>query len=1279
MQIKIFFSWQLSTEAKYNKDFILTCLHEAVNELEHRENLKSINYIIQEGTRGLSGSPSIPNKIMDERIPNCDIFIADLSIVNHTSCFIKFLKKTFENQKYKPAHNDNVLIEYGIAYDAVGPERIIGILNSFYGSPSKDNSNVTFDIRHLRFPIEYTYNKKSKNSDDIKSQLVKTIVSKIEETTLYILKNQKEKYRPFKNWNDWNLEFDSSQRFHQNDYINKLKTIIVNSIKQKKETIRLIGLSGLGKTRILFEMFRPVEENHESLILSSRVLYYDFKEKSSLDLTQYVINLQSNNEDKIIILDNCEISNHRILLNLLKKSNNNLFLITIDSNPEELESGKHSSINYLHLQQENLTDVVTEIIEEDFSYLSKDNTEKIKEFSQGIPLMVKLLTDSDREGNPITGKLDDKELLDRLLGEKGNDSENRNILRSCSLFNHIGFEDEVRKELEYIAKNKDLTSVDIQDNSVLITKFTETCNHFLKREIFERRGRYISMRPFPFAMQLATEWLETCSPQKMSDIITYLSSIEEDEHKKSISDSFAKRMKYLNFNTKAVEITDKLVSEFGPFYNAKVLNTELGSRLFRSFVEVNPVATSNTLWNIFSEMQRSELLKIEEGRRNLVWSLGKLCFDKRTFKQSTKTLFLFALAENESWSNNSTGEFIHLFKILLPGTSANLKDRFYVLKWAFDFEDKNSKKIAFAAIKSALDSSHFSRIMGAEEQGKIKLKDYEPSNQEIYIYWQEILDLIIEPIHNNDWISEKCISIILESSRSLVRFGCFNILKRYLETIFEIKKWDFDQGLLALKQIRKYDIQYLINDDLDKINFYITKLSKNDFKSRFINAHNHFYLDIDFRSDSFNKYIEYFENLANEFLKNNYSWNVYLPVFYSSKPDYTFYFGRKLFELLESNQKIEFVDLSLDSLEKTVSEQRNYSLFEGFISGNSIAEKRTIYEKIFQNYSLQKSLFYFISHDSDGHNYFDYLLNLIDHDEQMIYELYKYTYNQALSTAPIEVKLKFYKNLLVKNKKSYSFIIESIFSNVYNSENPEPELLNYSKKLIIEFGTELNFSDYKISQLLIKILDIENQPDLARFINATIISSISWERSYHLDNEVQKIYNVLIVKYFDFIWNDLSKSLIATDENYNKFYGLKHILGSYIGGVGRKTGLLFSGKIDVIFDWAEEKRNIAPERLAQLIPIYADNNTNYNTLNPLAIKLLDNFGDIEEVIRSFSANMGSYSWTGSIIPLLEAKKEIFKFLSNHKFETVRSWANARLNYIDKEIENEKNREDEMYL
>ncbi|MGM5631088.1 hypothetical protein O2K51_09310 [Apibacter raozihei] len=1276
MKINIFYSWQSTTSTVYNKNFIRKCIDKAIKNLKNKPELKGVEYYINDSVRGEPGSPPVAGKIF-ERVKECEIFIADLSVVNNEQSWLIRLIRRFKWAKLKPFQNNNVIMEYGVAYSELGVERIIGVLNSFYGSPNDNPDNIPFDIRHLRFPIEYNYSK-NKNKDKVQKELIDALTKAIKGSSLYVLKNQKEKYRPFKTWNDWNSVFDSSQKFHKNEFIEGVIHEIKESIVTKKESLRLIGLSGLGKSRVLLETFRPIEGDQGSLFLSSRVLYYDFQENSTLALEQFIITFQNEDEDRIIILDNCNIKIHKQLLEYLKKTNNKLSLITIDSNPEESELGM-LNINYIHIKTEDLKDIVGEIIDEDFSYLEKEQKDKIKEFSQGIPLMATLLLESAKNGGVTTVNLGDTELLDKLLGEKGKEEFNRGILRACSLFDYIGFDGDCQKQLEYIAKDRNITSVDISEDTVLVDKFTETCNHFLKRGIFERRGRYIRMRPFPLAVYLAEEWLDTCTAEKMSRIIENISNIEEEVHKRNISDSFAKQMRYLNFNPKAIEIIEKLVV-FGPFHDAKVLNTELGSRLFRSFVEVNPVATSNTLWNVFGVMSTKELSGIYEGRRNLVWALQKLCFDRRTFEQSAKTLFLFALAENENWSNNATGELLHLFRIFLPGTEADFTQRFNVLKWCYNREDEDSKSLALKCAKSALESSHFSRMMGAEEQGITKLKDYEPKvYEEIYTYWKNILDLIIEPVKNAEINAENCIDVIISSFRAITRYGKFDLLESYLLIIFDFKKWDFDQGLKALKQVRKYDKKFLSEKQLNILEDFIQKLSKNDFKYKFINAYEHFYLD--FEDISYEKEIEYFNSLAVEFIQEGYSWDEYFPILFSSKPNFTFYFGNKLYELLvfDNDKKLEFIDKAIHTLENIQPENRNYSILGGFIDKLDEKNKALFYNKIFKSSKLQNSLFSFISNDLNGKEYFYYLFKLIEINPQNIEELFKYTYNRSLSNSNTNELKEFYNQLLEKNEKSYLFIFESIFNIVYDSKDLNIELKSYIKEIVCRFGKELDFNDYKISNLIEKILENDEETEFARLINKIIIENISYKNTYHLDFEVKKIYEILISKYFKEIWDDLSISLIGKDDNYIKFYGLKHILGSNNGSLGGGVGILFKGDWETIFNWAKENKEIAPERLAALIPVYAGNNDKYDELNPIAIRLLDNFGDNQNVVNEFSANMGTYSWKGSIVPLLEAKKQVFKFLSNHNMVNTRDWANAKLNYINKEIENEKNRDQEMYL
>ena len=59
--------------------------------------------------------------------------------------------------------------------------------------------------------------------------------------------------------------------------------------------------------------------------------------------------------------------------------------------------------------------------------------------------------------------------------------------------------------------------------------------------------------------------------------------------------------------------------------------------------------------------------------------------------------------------------------------------------------------------------------------------------------------------------------------------------------------------------------------------------------------------------------------------------------------------------------------------------------------------------------------------------------------------------------------------------------------------------------------------------------------------------------------------------------------------------------------------------------------------------------------------------------------MGTYSWSGSVVPFLESKRELFKQLSNHKIESVREWAGLYIGYLEKDIERENDRDAEHFI
>ncbi len=56
MKIKIFYSWQITTNTRYNKNFIFSCIEKAVKKVKLKPELRGIEFEIFEGVTGEPGS-----------------------------------------------------------------------------------------------------------------------------------------------------------------------------------------------------------------------------------------------------------------------------------------------------------------------------------------------------------------------------------------------------------------------------------------------------------------------------------------------------------------------------------------------------------------------------------------------------------------------------------------------------------------------------------------------------------------------------------------------------------------------------------------------------------------------------------------------------------------------------------------------------------------------------------------------------------------------------------------------------------------------------------------------------------------------------------------------------------------------------------------------------------------------------------------------------------------------------------------------------------------------
>jgi len=134
MTSRVFFSWQSDLPQANTTTAIRDALKAARRALEKKYATVGLLIELDEATRAETGSPHIPDTIL-EKIAKCDIFVADLSVINGQFA---------AGARLTP--NPNVLFELGHAVGQIGWKRVVLLFNEEFGAVK----DLPFDLDKRR-------------------------------------------------------------------------------------------------------------------------------------------------------------------------------------------------------------------------------------------------------------------------------------------------------------------------------------------------------------------------------------------------------------------------------------------------------------------------------------------------------------------------------------------------------------------------------------------------------------------------------------------------------------------------------------------------------------------------------------------------------------------------------------------------------------------------------------------------------------------------------------------------------------------------------------------------------------------------------------------------------------------------------------------------------------------------------------------------------------------------------------------------------------------------
>lgn len=1036
--------------------------------------------------------------------------------------------------------------------------------------------------------------------------------------------------------------------------------------RRPRSVVRVLGSSGLGKTRFLFEVFRPALVG----MPPAQAVPSDFcyVRGETTDLVGLVREWRRSKRTGVLVVDDCPIDLHSKLRSEIKHSDSRLSLVTVGN---DLDPAAYSEADTKVIKIEPVSAAsIRQLLDVAFPELREEDREFIAhELAQGYPLMAIRVAEARKDNAPLTARLG-PETLEKLLGipaPRGSAAEK--VISAFSLFENVGVYDDLADEREFVRKTF--------CPDVSAEEFFAILQDFQGSGAINRYGRLMQVRPRPLAIRFAADWWGRCSPELALRIVGL-------PFPANLSEAFCQRLRMLDFVPALKETAEKLCGGQGPFGQARVLRSELGSRLFRAIAEVNPLAAVKALKSVLASADETSLLEIQgEPRRNLVLALEKLCFPIETFADAAVLLGRLATAENERWANNATGNFVRLFMILLPGTQAPFAVRLPIVQSLARSSDQKQQLVAIEALENAIRTHNFTGTSGPEHQGSSGAQqEYRPKVWgEVFAYWSAALTELTTLATSNSAISERAASAIASNVRGLIQSGRLDDVDAAIEKVAASKGGVWPAAMDALRESLRFEGKDFPKDVQERIASWLSRFEPEDLKGK-LRLH---VTEAPFQCEE-DEHGEWQDLAAKRAVELGVAaasrWHELYPLLIdvmSGKQHQAYAFGQGLARGCKYDR--ERLSTILSSVKQIELARRNVAILSGWLVAldqHDAAQVDTVLQQVAQTDALRESLPQILSGLRQKDDRVALLIRLLHEGTISPNQLHGLANGRALNdVCPASVVALC--DAFLKFGAEGAWVTIDVAS-MYAYDDKQKWLAvapTVKRALLHEHLLARNrpgiLIDAHLAARAAKSLLVDDA-QFARALAQDVIDGIVQPRAEgRIEFALADILGVLLEHQLAETWPALRATLSMGGSAQ---FRLKNLLRGRVTAES-KSRLIAKVPTTLLREWCEESPDVAPYILAGSIGISDEREAGKWILTEPAMMLIDRYGESSDVLSALAANLNTFSWTGSLIPFYERQMDLLTPLTTHAIEKVRQWASNLILGAREQIQQEKTREEEQ--
>ncbi|MEA2893499.1 MAG: hypothetical protein QOI05_4292 [Bradyrhizobium sp.] len=474
--------------------------------------------------------------------------------------------------------------------------------------------------------------------------------------------------------------------------------------------VRLVGLSGVGKTRLAEALFdSKVGTNN---LDPSLAIYTNVADSPDPQPAGLASDLLAERKRAILIVDNCPPQLHRQLSEIARLAGTGLSVLTVEY---DIREDQPEGTDVFALEPSSAA-LIEKLVAKRFPALSKVDIGTISEFSGGNARIAIALAGTVGATETVAG-LSDAELFERLFQQRHDRDEQLLLIgQACSLVYSFNGDNVSGNEAELPVLGE-MIAISADELFRGVARLRE-------RDLIQVRGPWRAVLPHAIANRLAVLALRNIPHERIERALI-------DGPADRLLQSFTRRIGYLDGSAEARTIVERLYQAGGKLSDVLSFN-ETKRILFTNVAPVLPELALSRIEHALTTMTEQTLAACA----HFVPLLRLLAYEPALFDRAVSLLVkLTKPAPNGIRKNQSEKAFASLFTIYLSGTLATIEQRIRVVAALIASDQDHLQQLGLEALEAMLQTDQFLSFANFEFGARSRTYGYLPKTQKDFDNW----------------------------------------------------------------------------------------------------------------------------------------------------------------------------------------------------------------------------------------------------------------------------------------------------------------------------------------------------------------------------------------------------------------------------------------------------------------------------------------------------------------------------------------------------------------